>query len=792
MTTNGASMEVSPFGSIASSIYYTIVTLTTVGYGDVVPTSPGGRALASIMAYTGIAVLAMPIAVLSNNFVTEFKSLSDKIKKSEHDTTIRNARRRVYHTMLFVKSLKSKTASETSNEATSSEVALKDDSTRTPEKSPADIKEAEPSKVLPLTGKVHKVHSNIPEHIFEEAEHSARATCELIEAQAHLLQSHFSSVTHLREHCLHAAELLHLSHVATDSIQVDDLMSSSATTSDKNQSLTNGPNVEGGQSSKPRRTSIFSEKGHGPKGHDEAPTYLEMLHSSPLIHSILVWFQSTPWVPPEVYTYDVPEGFIPRKKKYHLNLIQRVFVAFEIQSSSILSTFLSVTTLSLVVIGVICYVAETQSFLQYTPTSCDSPACNNDPVLCPGTTICEPVPLPIFDTIDAVVVIYFTIDYCMRVFTCPFVPRRLASVISQTWDDDEEERAQRKGVVPEVEPRPLAWYNQLFFYMTTMSNMVDVVVVVPFYVSLSNASSVKLTFARVLRLTRVIRVMKLGKNSKHLNVVIKTMIMCGPTLVCLFFVVGMVIIIFAAVISILESGNFIVNSDYPFGQYLRPDVTGSGLEITMFTSIPDSIYWAIVTCTTVGYGDLFPTTVGGRAVGCLAAVCGIAILALPITVIGSTFSQVYDEMLDFERIKEEEAKRDRLDEIEDEKSSVRALPLKDVDFRLLSEESASVFEDADDDTSKTSLSERQLRAQLDHTRVLLKLLMDDYQLLSKKVKAMSEFYDVVTQSMTSLHKSANLTETEVQSLSESLAPVARLHEIKDKQSTPTKNSQETA
>lgn len=64
-------------------------------------------------------------------------------------------------------------------------------------------------------------------------------------------------------------------------------------------------------------------------------------------------------------------------------------------------------------------------------------------------------------------------------------------------------------------------------------------------------------------------------------------------------------------------------------------------ETSMFTSIPSTIWWCIVTMTTVGYGDSYPVTVWGKLVAIVAMLSGILIFALPITVIGSNYESAY-------------------------------------------------------------------------------------------------------------------------------------------------------
>lgn len=62
--------------------------------------------------------------------------------------------------------------------------------------------------------------------------------------------------------------------------------------------------------------------------------------------------------------------------------------------------------------------ATTQSFDRYQPSTCEIPACDNDTDLCPGSIVCEPIPPPVFNVIDAVCIYIFTIEYGVRLFTC--------------------------------------------------------------------------------------------------------------------------------------------------------------------------------------------------------------------------------------------------------------------------------------------------------------------------------------------------------------------------------------
>lgn len=165
------------------------------------------------------------------------------------------------------------------------------------------------------------------------------------------------------------------------------------------------------------------------------------------------------------------------------------------------------------------------------------------------------------------------------------------------------------------------------FYKDIM-NTIDIVAIVPYFITLGldlsdyrgNAQhAAYLTVLRVVRLVRVFRIFKLSRHSKGLQIL-------GRTLHASMRELGLLIFFLIIGIILFSSAVFFAEVDDP----------GSS-----FTSIPESFWWAVVTMTTVGYGDMSPVTFGGKIVGSMCAVAGVLTIALPVPVIVSNFSYFY-------------------------------------------------------------------------------------------------------------------------------------------------------
>merc|ERR1711871_571385 len=203
-------------------------------------------------------------------------------------------------------------------------------------------------------------------------------------------------------------------------------------------------------------------------------------------------------------------------------------------------------------------------------------------------------------------------------------------------------------------------------------NMIDLVAILPFYVDKligdQDGGGGGLSVLRILRLARVFRVFKLGKYNEGMQMFGRVIVASTSALYLLSFFMGISVVLFGAMIYFMEEGTFFpgynedgtlrefrdikgVVRNYPSGVFLRETITGDCVssgntldvcgEPSPFSSISRSFWWVFTTQTTVGYGDMYPTSTAGKVVGSMTMVSGILVLALPITIIGANFANEY-------------------------------------------------------------------------------------------------------------------------------------------------------
>ena len=180
-----------------------------------------------------------------------------------------------------------------------------------------------------------------------------------------------------------------------------------------------------------------------------------------------------------------------------------------------------------------------------------------------------------FTVLDKVCVSIFILDYLLRLITADY-------------------KYSKKSA--------LSFIRYLFSFMA----IIDLVSILPSLTVINNGFKV-LRVARMLRAIRVLRVFKVARYSKSLQIIAAVFKKSKEPLLA----VGSL-----AIVYILVSALVIIN-----------------VEPNSFNNFFDAVYWATVSLTTMGYGDIYPVTTVGRLVTMLSSIFGIAIVALPAGII---------------------------------------------------------------------------------------------------------------------------------------------------------------
>ena len=192
----------------------------------------------------------------------------------------------------------------------------------------------------------------------------------------------------------------------------------------------------------------------------------------------------------------------------------------------------------------------------------------------------------LFDTFDLISVIIFTIEYVLRVWSCTNDPRYKGSI---------------KGRLK---------------YMLTPGALVDLIAFLPYYLQAIIGFDLRvLRLLRLLRFFRLFRLTAYTRSAKLIFNVFKTRI--NDLLLSLVLIIFLIIIASCALY---------------FAEHLYPSESES-----KFTSIPATLWWAVVTLTTTGYGDMYPLTTTGKVIAGIIMLTGVAFFALPAGIIVAGF-----------------------------------------------------------------------------------------------------------------------------------------------------------
>lgn len=276
---------------------------------------------------------------------------------------------------------------------------------------------------------------------------------------------------------------------------------------------------------------------------------------------------------------------LPREEDRPLpnNEFQRQFwLLFEYPESSGPARIIAIVSVMIILISIIIFCLETLPEFREVPAV----RANHVNGSAQGKEL-SPFTDPFF-MVETLCIVWFSFEFTMRFLSCPSKPA----------------------------------------FFKNIMNLIDVVAIAPYFITLgldlaehqgSSQQAASLAVLRVIRLVRVFRIFKLSRHSKGLQIL-------GQTLHASLRELGLLIFFLIIGVVLFSSSVYFAEAEDPESE---------------FSSIPDAFWWAVVTMTTVGYGDMCPSTIGGKFVGSLCAIAGVLTIALPVPVIVSNFNYFY-------------------------------------------------------------------------------------------------------------------------------------------------------
>jgi len=154
-------------------------------------------------------------------------------------------------------------------------------------------------------------------------------------------------------------------------------------------------------------------------------------------------------------------------------------------------------------------------------------------------------------------------------------------------------------------------------YALSFFGIIDLLAFLPTYFSLLFPGSQYFLVLRILRLLRIFRILKLVQFLKEARMLMRALWSSGRKIAVFLFAVLLLVTIFGSLMYVIEGAE------------------------NGFINIPTSIYWAIVTLTTVGYGDISPQTGLGQVIASLIMILGYSIIAVPTGIVSVEMAQAY-------------------------------------------------------------------------------------------------------------------------------------------------------
>ncbi|MFH1321274.1 MAG: ion transporter [Bacteroidota bacterium] len=188
-----------------------------------------------------------------------------------------------------------------------------------------------------------------------------------------------------------------------------------------------------------------------------------------------------------------------------------------------------------------------------------------------------------FDAFELFSITVFSVEYILRLWVCV------------------EDEQYKKHVTGRLK------------YIVSPMAIIDLLAIAPFYMPF--VLTVDLRTLRILRLFRLFRLFKLTRYLRAMHIFSEVVRSKKEELVLTFMVVVALLLISSSVMYMVE-------------HEAQPQA---------FSSIPETMWWAVITLTTVGYGDVYPITVAGKFIGAVIAILGVGLIAMPAAIIASGF-----------------------------------------------------------------------------------------------------------------------------------------------------------